>query len=89
MDLKWSYSIATVYYYSLICYFVFRVVRSSLMGHIHMGYNLSDVGGIYVIGNGLILILMVLNFIWFSTIVKMVYYYVVKGEVCSLLKYNY
>ena len=55
------------------------------MGHVYLNCSLSDVGGIYVIGNGLILILMVLNIFWFSTIVKMVYYYVVKGEVSNII----
>jgi len=55
----------------------YRILRSSLFeGHLIIG-----MANIYYAYNGLLCILQVLHCIWFYMILRMVYFYVFKGEV--------
>ena len=52
----------------------FRILRSTL-------FEFTGMANVYYAYNGLLCILQVLNCIWFYMILRMVYFYVFKGEV--------
>jgi len=60
----------------VVCWYC-RILRSTLFeGHVIIGFR-----NIYYYYNGLLCALQVLHCIWFYMILRMVYFYVFKGEV--------
>ncbi|ESO00902.1 hypothetical protein HELRODRAFT_82517 [Helobdella robusta] len=69
-----------VWFITRICIYPFYILKSTLFE----ATKIVGMANIYFVYNGLLCTLQVLHIIWFAMILKMAYYYVIKGQVCGV-----